>query len=417
MIRLRDVITMTLVVCATATVDAGQSYLVSDRYVGQIQRLEDVNGDGDALDAGERLLWGDGLSNAAELSRYRSGILALDSISARALYYQDLNGDGDALDAGESTIWTEGFSNPFGVDVSPDGSAYISDYATHQVFRARDDNGDGDALDAGEKLLYADNIQGAVSVLAGANEQFVVAFNSGQVNALGDINADGDALDAGENVPHTPNSITWVEGITQRVGGGYYAGSWFYDTIYQVVDRNGDGDALDVGEVLSYADNFFGGLNDPWGMTTGAGGELLVANASGANVLVVRDKNRDGDALDLGEVAVFADGINAPVDVVALPIGLPGDYNQDGTVDAADYTVWRNNLGSSTALPNDDTLGVGPDDYDRWKTHFGESSGSGAAVNSPVPEPHSDVLVAICALVGMLAAVGSRAQSRRLQMH
>ena len=27
---------------------------------------------------------------------------------------------------------------------------------------------------------------------------------------------------------------------------------------------------------------------------------------------------------------------------------LPGDYNQNGIVDAADYTVWRDNLGSGT---------------------------------------------------------------------
>jgi len=73
-------------------------------------------------------------------------------------------------------------------------------------------------------------------------------------------------------------------------------------------------------------------------------------------------------------------------DVVPL-VPLPGDYNLNGTVDAADYTVWRDNLGSLTALPNDDTAGVDQDDYTRWKTHFGDSSGSGALANSAVPEP------------------------------
>ena len=42
-----------------------------------------------------------------------------------------------------------------------------------------------------------------------------------------------------------------------------------------------------------------------------------------------------------------------------VPIALPGDYNGDGIVDAADYTRWRNNLGSTTTLLNDDTSGVG----------------------------------------------------------
>ena len=86
---------------------------------------------------------------------------------------------------------------------------------------------------------------------------------------------------------------------------------------------------------------------------------------------------------------------------------LPGDYNQDGAVNAADYTVWRDNLGSATSLPNDDTAGVGPDDYTRWKTHFGESIGSGngsaatgsASALATVPEPAAALLLALGLLV------------------
>ena len=324
--------------------------------------------------------WGDGLTNAAELSRYQTGFLVLDSIAARARYYEDSNSDGDALDAGESVVWADGFTNPFGIDVAPDGSAYLSDFSTHQVFRARDLNADGDALDASEKLLYADNIQGAVSVLADANEQFVVAFNTGQVHVLRDTNGDGDWLDAGENLPHTPNTILQVEGIAPRTGGGYFTGSWVDDTIYRVFDRNRDGDALDVAEVLSYADSFFGtAIINPWGLAPGAVDELLVANSSGANILALRDKNQDGDALDLGEVVVFADGISSPVDIVALPSGLPGDYNLDGTVDAADYVVWRKGLGTTYTQT----------DYDVWRAHFGQTAAGGASASATaaVPEP------------------------------
>jgi hypothetical protein len=394
--RLRPIIVTALVLFA-ATAEAGHSYLVTDRFVGSIHRLEDVNGDGDALDAGERVLWGDGLTNAAELSRYQTGFLVLDSVAARARYYEDRNGDGDALDAGESVVWADGFTNPFGIDVAPDGSAYLSDFLTHQVFRAQDLNADGDALDASEKLLYADNIQGAVSVLADANEQFVVAFNTGQVHVLRDTNGDGDALDAGENLPHTPNTIFQVEGIAPRTGGGYFAGSWVDDTIYRVFDRNGDGDALDVAEVLSYADSFFGtAINNPWGLAPGAVDELFVANSSGANILALRDKNQDGDALDLGEVVVFADGISSPVDIVALPSGLPGDYNQNGVVDAADYVVWRN--GGS---PDSTQSG-----YNLWKANFGKSAGNGAAgkVNAAVPEPTTLLL----GIVGTLTLLSRR---------
>jgi T5SS/PEP-CTERM-associated repeat protein len=93
---------------------------------------------------------------------------------------------------------------------------------------------------------------------------------------------------------------------------------------------------------------------------------------------------------------------NSVMLVVAEAVALLGDYNQDGTVNAADYTVWRNNLGSLTALPNDNTPGVDAGDYDRWKTHFGESAGSGSGIgsNAAVPEPATLglLVVAIIAL-------------------
>jgi hypothetical protein len=99
-------------------------------------------------------------------------------------------------------------------------------------------------------------------------------------------------------------------------------------------------------------------------------------------------------------------------DVALFVPGLPGDYNENGIVDAADYTTWRDRLGSLTALPNDDTAGVGLDDYTRWKTHFGQTNGSGsgatahlalgdsAGANYAVPEPSSWLLLLTSLLLG-----------------
>jgi len=82
----------------------------------------------------------------------------------------------------------------------------------------------------------------------------------------------------------------------------------------------------------------------------------------------------------------------APVEMA----GLPGDYNENNVVDAADYTVWRNNLGSPNALPNDSSPGVGPDDYDRWKMNFGNTlPGSGSVTGGTVPEPATLMLLVI----------------------
>lgn len=86
------------------------------------------------------------------------------------------------------------------------------------------------------------------------------------------------------------------------------------------------------------------------------------------------------------------------------PAGLPGDYNGDGTVNLADYTVWRDNLGASdeSALNNngEGIGGITTSDYQFWKDRFGNTSGSASlATASAVPEP-SAVLLAIISLAG-----------------
>jgi hypothetical protein len=85
---------------------------------------------------------------------------------------------------------------------------------------------------------------------------------------------------------------------------------------------------------------------------------------------------------------------------------LVGDYNDDGMVDAADYVVWRNNLGG-TGLPNDPTPGIVDNtDYLNWKANFGLSA-TGALSMAAVPEPGT------LALGGGLMGVGLLLWRRR----
>lgn len=58
-------------------------------------------------------------------------------------------------------------------------------------------------------------------------------------------------------------------------------------------------------------------------------------------------------------------------------VTLPGDFNSDGVVDAADYTVWRDGLGSIYY----------PHGFDTWRTYFGQTVASFGAASNPVPEP------------------------------
>ena len=102
-----------------------------------------------------------------------------------------------------------------------------------------------------------------------------------------------------------------------------------------------------------------------------------------------------------------------------VPPALVGDFNDDETVDAADYTVWRDNLGSAVFLPNDQTPGmVTSEDYDDWKANFGASliSGSGRYAALPVPEANSAwmVLLAITTVSGTIATPLSGTRGRRV---
>jgi hypothetical protein len=75
-------------------------------------------------------------------------------------------------------------------------------------------------------------------------------------------------------------------------------------------------------------------------------------------------------------------------------VSLAGDYNGNGIVDAADYVVWREGLGTTFTQ----------NDYNVWRANFGHTtpgagSGSGAIANAAVPEP-ATALMLMLALAG-----------------
>lgn len=92
-----------------------------------------------------------------------------------------------------------------------------------------------------------------------------------------------------------------------------------------------------------------------------------------------------------------------------LPIAqlVPGDYNNSGKVDTADYVLWRSKSGAGT-LPNDG--GVTPGtidaaDYLYWRSRFGATTlasgnGSSLAEASAVPEPNVAVLAGMIWFAG-----------------
>jgi hypothetical protein len=88
---------------------------------------------------------------------------------------------------------------------------------------------------------------------------------------------------------------------------------------------------------------------------------------------------------------------------IELPPVLVGDYNLDGSVDAADYSVWRDSVGSTEnfAADGNGDGAVDEADYELWRQNFGQTAadlGAGQSTQS-VPEPlFLHLFLTLCAL-------------------
>jgi hypothetical protein len=109
-----------------------------------------------------------------------------------------------------------------------------------------------------------------------------------------------------------------------------------------------------------------------------------------------------------GEHAFYFDNLK----IERPSAGVLGDYNGNGTVDAADYVLWRDTLnqtGQDLPADGNDNNMIDAGDYDVWKSHFGQLTGGTAVAGSSVPEPTMLMLL----LPGILAAFPHRRMIRR----
>jgi hypothetical protein len=115
---------------------------------------------------------------------------------------------------------------------------------------------------------------------------------------------------------------------------------------------------------------------------------------------------------NLGSESPVSAGDVTEMDVIGYDVAtsqVPGDYNHNGVVDAADYTIWRATLGQTgtgLAADGDGDNAVTQADYDVWKSNFGHAaSGSGAGAAAAIPEPSSIVLVLLAVAI-LLSTIG-----------
>jgi Concanavalin A-like lectin/glucanases superfamily len=189
------------------------------------------------------------------------------------------------------------------------------------------------------------------------------------------------------------NSVKLINNTDIALGINYYeitsAGGALSTAGWNSLDDKEAGDAPGVGWDESGGAN----ANQLIELYLAAAGDSLPAHASVSL----------GNAFNKG---VFGSGINGDLNFkfgltsgsliaggvkYVTTAGVPGDYNSDGVVNAADYTVWRDHLNQAFQLSNEgpDTPGqVTLADYTFWKSQFGNHGAGGLAPQSgSVPEP------------------------------
>ncbi|MEM6972892.1 MAG: Ig-like domain-containing protein [Pseudomonadota bacterium] len=309
-----------------------------------VYRLSDLNNDGDANDAGEAAIWfsaanaggltlptpngiAEGGDGAIYIVNAGTGSAPFDAVYRTA----DLNGDGDAEDAGEATVWADlqtvvptssAFDIAFVGDVAfvndtaggepnvvlrledldasgavtpdevtvfiseemsfgapidfanaaaPDGSLLLlSSFgfdAPIALFKLTDLDGSNTINDAGEavEIWNATTVSGIpdpfVSFSVAADEDGNITLTAdGSVIALSDLNGDGDYFDAGETTViaseefgdplDRPRALAFYEGVPQPTLATLGTGSQF--SVF--LDENG--------EVFTTGANFFGQLGN-----------------------------------------------------------------------------------------------------------------------------------------------------------
>jgi hypothetical protein len=285
-----------------------------------------------------------------------------------------------------SVFASSGLSNPFGLAIDSAGNLYTGNYFGSAI-RKFTPAGVGSTFAGAPGIPHFMAILPALSPTA-----FVAGFATPIPGGTGNFTGFPSAPSiSGENVAFVGNGAGIVQGVFAKYG--------VLTPPQRVADTStpipgGSGNFTGFGNVsISATDVAFlaVGANGQQGIYDVTGGKLVkvvdrsdILNGRAITGLNFSPSGLFGDPVTFQ--ATFADGSQG---VFTAAVPQSADYNNNGIVDAADYVVWRQGLGTTYTQA----------DYDVWRTHFGQTAGSGAgaSVNSAVPEPATLVLLMFAA--------------------
>jgi len=307
--------------------------------------------------------------------------------------------DNAALEAGNGDLLR------FDGDVSSNASATINQGEIQ--FLGEFTNNDQGLLDAPGRISLEN---GTVRFFEPLTNDGVISSAHGNNNLHGDITNQGYIVVAGNSVatfydPYVDNGGTLdvLPGST-----ALFLADMMFQTMSTLqlsvgIDENmmDNSSQLSTGGEMTLAGDLVVDLSDNYTPVLGQSFTLLTA-AGGINGTFDNSTLPDiPGTLEFG-LLYDATSVRLEVQLESTSIGLDGDYNNDGEINAADYSVWRDALtAGSSSLINDPTPGtVDESDFLYWRAHFGETAPFGAGSGAgTVPEPTSQVLMLLGILV------------------
>lgn len=389
---------------------AGRATLALSSITGELQATSSatINADGELLLADGRIFTAPTLSNSGVLrgsGTVNANLTNLASGEVRVASGQSLLVNGTSQSNAGKLEVIGGSVEVIGSMTNATSTGLVTGRSATLRFSGGLDNNGSLLLSSGDNDVSGDitnNASGKVMVAGGAHATFYddvaqngtlqvikvgsttsVAVFAGAFTGSGGSSGGGDIFFLGDLRPgNSPAIVTFANSVglganaSLEIELGGTAKGRGYDSVAVAGTA-----ALDGGLSVSLIDGFVPSIGNTFEILTATGG--ITGSFATESLPVPIGLTWD---VVYGASSILLTVISAPA--------APGDYNQNGVVDAADYIVWRKTLGQTgagLAADGDGNQKIDSGDYQVWRIHFGQTGGSGAGI--AVPEASASILL------------------------